>query len=648
MTRFPFTAIVGQEQMKLALALNAIAPEIGGVLIQGERGTAKSTAVRALAALLPDIPTVSGCELGCDPQEPAPFCPYCRELPDHPEVALRPAPLVDLPLGASEDRVLGHLDLGAALGEGLERFRPGLLFQADRGVLYVDEVNLLADHLVDVLLDAAASGWHAVEREGFSMRHAARFVLVGTMNPEEGDLRPQLLDRFGLGVMVETPSDRAERALVVERRMAFERDPIAFLGAHEGAQTAERERIARGRHLLQEVEMPKEALDYLVGLCAESGALGMRADLVTYRAARALAAYRGRTAVTPEDVYAAAQLALFHRGGRLPEPSPPSDGRERAHKDEGSDGKDTSPPSSSGEQSPETHRESAKAEGGRSLPERLAPLAQGRLRQPIRWQARRLPQRIGAGGGRHLHLRDGMRGRKARTVSASTRTHEGIAWPESIRHALLRTGLATGGPRRTPLRIRPEDLLRATRADRLRLLTVLLVDASGSMGAYRRMALTKAAVLALVERAYQARERVAVLTFRGQEASVLVPPTSSVRLAKERLGRLRTGGRTPLGKGLALARAFLAQAKERMPDYAPVLIVLSDGRANVAPAGRSPAALVLEEAERIRQLGVLSAVVDTSEGYVDLGLARQLADALQGPCLPVDALVEIARKEVSA
>ena len=478
MTQFPFTAIVGQEQMKLALALNAIAPEIGGVLIQGERGTAKSTAVRALAALLPDILTVSGCELGCDPQEPAPFCLHCQELPDHPDVVGRPAPLVELPLGASEDRVLGHLDLGVALGQGLERFRPGLLFQAHRGVLYVDEVNLLPDHLVDVLLDTAASGWHVVEREGFSVRHAARFVLVGTMNPEEGDLRPQLLDRFGLGVMVETTSDRAERALVVQRRMAFERDPIAFLGAHEEAQTVERERIVRGQKLLQEVEMPQEALDYLVGLCAESGALGMRADLVTYRAARALAAYHGRTAVAPEDVYSAAQLALFHRGGRLPEPSPPSNGRQSAHEEEGSDSKETGPPSSPGEKSCETRKESVGAEGGRLLPERLAPVVEGRLRQPIRWQARRLPQRVG--GGRHLHLPEGVRGRKARAVPASARTRNGITWPESIRHALVRTGLAEGR-QRTPLEVRPEDLFRATRADRLRLLTVLLVDASGSM-----------------------------------------------------------------------------------------------------------------------------------------------------------------------
>ena len=648
MIHFPFTAIVGQEQMKLALALNAIAPEIGGVLIQGERGTAKSTVVRALAALLPEIPVVAGCELGCDPQAPAPFCAHCQGLGGEKETELRRAPLVELPLGAGEDRVLGHLDLGAALGHGLERFRPGLLFQAHRGVLYVDEVNLLADHLVDVLLDAAASGWHVVEREGFSVRHAARFVLVGTMNPEEGELRPQLLDRFGLGVAVGAPTDRAERLAVIERRMAFERDPEGFVQACAAAEAEERARIAQGRALLPQVEVPDEAREYLVTLCAESGVEGMRGDLVTYRAARALAAYRGRVDTTLEDVRIAAELALRHRGGTLPEPSPPRGGEGSGRGEESERAEEAqSPVLGEGESPKEPRRERVRAEGGRALPDRVAPILDARLSRRLSWRRLRA-QEAAAGGGKHMRLRGGERGQWGTALAAPSRRAERIAWPESIARALLRTGARPGRSERPVLRLRQDDLRFALGEARARLLTLLLVDASGSMGAQRRMAVTKAAVLALVRRAYESRDRVAVITFRGQGASVLLPPTSSVTLARERLRSLPTGGRTPLFAGLSRARAFLREVRLRMPDYAPVLLVLSDGRANAAPPGASPYAAALEEAGRIRRDGGRAAVIDTSEGFVDLGFARQLAQALSAQCLPLGTLVALAEGEVSA
>ncbi|WP_344927868.1 ATP-binding protein, partial [Streptosporangium carneum] len=298
--RYPFTAIVGSEDLKLALILNAVSPGVGGVLVRGEKGTAKSTIVRALAALLPPVETVRGCRFSCDPASPDPECP------DGPHEAgtgssrasqpgaVRPARLVELPVGASEDRLAGSLDLERALTEGVKAFEPGLLAAAHRGVLYVDEVNLLHDHLVDLLLDAAALGTCYVEREGVSVRHAARFLLVGTMNPEEGELRPQLLDRFGLTVEVRASREVSQRAEVIRRRLAFEADPVAFAALWDGEERALAARVAEARARVADVVLPDAALRRIATVCAAFEVDGLRADLVTARAAIAHAAWQGR------------------------------------------------------------------------------------------------------------------------------------------------------------------------------------------------------------------------------------------------------------------------------------------------------------------------------------------------------------------
>ncbi|MFP5371878.1 MAG: ATP-binding protein, partial [Actinomycetes bacterium] len=310
--------------MRLALLLNAVSPAIGGVLVRGEKGTAKSTAVRALAAVLPAVDVVPGCRFACDPATPDPGCP------DGPHDAAvpaqtRPARLVELPVGASEDRVVGSLDLERALTEGVKAFEPGLLAAANRGVLYVDEVNLLHDHLVDLLLDAAALGTAYVEREGVSVRHAARFLLVGTMNPEEGELRPQLLDRFGLTVEVAAPRDPGERAEVVRRRFAYDADPAEFSAAWAGDESALAARIADARARLPRVVLSDAALRQVTAVCAAFDVDGLRADLVTARAALAHAAWCGRDAVEEEDVRVAARLALPHRRRRNPFDAPGPD-----------------------------------------------------------------------------------------------------------------------------------------------------------------------------------------------------------------------------------------------------------------------------------------------------------------------------------
>ena len=315
---FPFSAIVGQEEMKLAILIAAVDPTVGGVLVFGDRGTGKSTAVRALAALLPKMRAVVGCRYNCDPAAIGIGCTECALLKGKAKSHLVPVPVVDLPLGATEDRVVGALDLERALSQGVKSFEPGLLARANRGFLYIDEVNLLEDHLVDLLIDVAASGENVVEREGLSVRHPARFVIVGSGNPEEGELRPQLLDRFGLSVEVRTPVDVASRIEVVKRRDAFERDGAAFAETWRAEDERTRKRIVAARKRVAEVKVPDAALERAAALCMKLGTDGLRGELTLMRAARALAALEGDGVVSDAHLKRVAPPALRHRLRRNP------------------------------------------------------------------------------------------------------------------------------------------------------------------------------------------------------------------------------------------------------------------------------------------------------------------------------------------
>ena len=319
---YPFTAVVGQERMRRALILNAVDTRIGGVLIRGERGTAKSTAARALAALLPQVRVVDDCRFGCDPEKPGTWCTECKErfaesklnLPSH----ARTTPFVNLPVSATEDRVVGTLDIEQAIQKGERHFEPGVLAKANRGLLYIDEVNLLDDHVVDVLLDSAAMGVNVVEREGISFSHPARFILVGTMNPEEGELRPQLLDRFALSVDIVGIRDARERVMIMERNLAFEADPEAFRTDWLPRELEVSRQIERAQELLDQVRHTSRDLLSIAALTASLNVDGHRADLVILKAARAQAAYEGRTQINDHDIALAAELALPHRIKRTP------------------------------------------------------------------------------------------------------------------------------------------------------------------------------------------------------------------------------------------------------------------------------------------------------------------------------------------
>ena len=317
---FPFSAIVGQDRMKSALILNAINPSLGGVLIRGERGTAKSTAVRSLASLLPDMDVVQGCQFGCDPNDPDTMCAECRMKYDSGEIksVTKKMRVVELPVSSTEDKVIGTLDIGEAIKTGEKRFDPGVLAEANRNILYVDEVNLLNDHIVDVLLDAAAMGLNTIEREGISFSHPANFILIGTMNPEEGDLRPQLLDRFGLCVSIEGIDDPDTRLEIIKRKMEFDKNPAAFRKEYEAKDDEIRAKIKDAKALLPEVKISEDILKKIVAICVESGVDGHRGDIAMMKVSSTLAAYKGRKEVTVDDLKETADMVLLHRMKKTP------------------------------------------------------------------------------------------------------------------------------------------------------------------------------------------------------------------------------------------------------------------------------------------------------------------------------------------
>ena len=615
-TVLPFSAIVGQDKLKLSLILNAINTGLLGVLIRGEKGTGKSTAVRALADLLPEIDVVR-CPFNCSPHDVSLQCAMCRNSRQSEfDIIRRKMKVVELPLGATEDRVTGTLDIERALQEGIKALEPGILAEANQGILYIDEVNLLDDHLVDVLLDSAAMGVNTIEREGISVAHPAQFLLVGTMNPEEGELRPQLLDRFGLSVEVKGMRQPEDRIRVIKTVEAFGRAPEAVLLQYEEEQKELSRQILEARELLRDVDISENLVEMIVGICLAFEVQGHRADFLIARTAKTIAAYNRRSSVTREDIRDAAEFVIPHRMRRMPfeETKPVTviidqimrQSNVFASADRSCVGDDGTT-DDEGEDDGESH-----------MPEVSN---RRRPREPIDvWSGKKFELRAG----KDKKRRSGS-GRRAKSLT----THDGkyiraeipegrisdIAIDATIRAAVARSG---------SVRIEKQDIREKVRAKKVSSVIVFVVDASGSMTELRGMKLVRESVMALLDDSYRKRDKVGFIAVSGEEATVLLQPSSSVELAVKCLRQLPVAGKTPLADGLYKGLQVLNVQRWKNRNIVPIMVLVSDGRGNV-PIVADARGEALSIAREIRKQEINMVVIDSDDGFLNLGYNREIA-----------------------
>jgi magnesium chelatase subunit D len=659
----PFTAIVGQEKMKKSLILNAINPRIGGVLIRGEKGTAKSTAVRALAELLPEIEMVKGCPFNCNPYDEGEMCDLCyakKTNGENQEVAKRRMWVVDLPLGATEDRVVGSIDVEKAIKEGIKALEPGILAAANRGILYIDEVNLLDDHVADVILDSAAMSINVVEREGISVSHPSKFILVGTMNPEEGELRPQLLDRFGLQASVESIDDADKRVEIVKLVGSFERGPEEFRARFEGNQKELREKIVQAKQIINEVEVSDDLLKITADTCIKLGVRTHRAEIVIDRTAKTIAALDGRKKVTFEDIKEAMELALPHRMRRKPFEPPSLDteklddmmsDKKKQHEDEKQDNK---------QQQQQQRKEGEEKREHKHKNEQLDKNPKSEddnedIKEPQKESVFDIGDSIDTRAVRQKQKKDKTYRRKIsgrRIPSLSLRNNgkyvrHGLPKGE-IKDVALDATIRTAAPYQKERKhdsdlavvIKTQDIREKIRVGKISTATMFVVDASGSMGANRRMESAKGAVLSLLLDSYQQRDKVGLVAFRGDQADTLLPLCSSVDLAYKGLKELPTGGRTPLAAGLERGLNLLMAEKQKDEGAIPVLLLISDGRANVSFSDKDIKVELLALAEQARTKGIFVIVIDTeivNKSFIQmqLGYCREIAASSGGKYYPI-------------
>lgn len=654
---FPFSAIVGQEDLKLTLMLNAVHPGVGGVLIRGEKGTAKSTIVRGLSRLLFPIQVVTECPFSCDPLGHE-LCDNCKRINGNLQSRPRPQRVVTLPLNATEDRVSGGMDFNRAVKEGKKVLLPGLLAKAHRGILYVDEINLLDDHIVDIILDAASSGQNLIEREGLSFAHPACFILVGTMNPEEGDLRPQLLDRLGLCVEVESEKDPEVRMTLMEQRESFDNDPTAFRELHRADDLKLAQKITDARDLLPRVKVKKEVRLFIAELCSTNNVAGHRADIVLEQAARAHAALEGRTLVGIDDISRVAPFVLLHRKRDAAPPDQPSEPPE-PDKNTKDSSKNEEPPSprnadalNDGSEPDNENSEQElplppRSDSSRDQDQENQPQATGDDQdQVFEIGAAFKVKKISSPKDRHIRRGSGKRSRsrvsqkQGRYVkSTMKRVNNDVALDATLRAAAPFQKGRTIPPGLT-IALKPQDIREKIREKRMGNFLVFAVDASGSMGARGRMAASKGAILSLLLDAYQKRDRVAMVSFRKTEAFVNLPPTASIELAAHYLKEMPVGGRTPLSAGLDQTHRLVNAALLKDPAIRPIVLVITDGKSNVAMGSKKPVeealgfASIMGEDDRVKYI-----FVDTEpQGVVTFGIARQLALAAQAEYCKMDDL----------
>ena len=643
---FPFTAIVGQEKMKRALILNAINPRIGGVLIKGQKGTAKSTAVRALAELLPEIYVVKNCPFNCNPFDPTEMCDICYDKYEKGEKLpsiKRKVKIVNLPLNATVDRVVGTIDIKRAIKEGIKALEPGLLADANRGILYIDEVNLLDDYVADVLLDAAASGVNLVEREGISVAHPAKFILIGTMNPEEGELRPQLLDRFGLQVEVEEIRDPKQRAEIVRRVEEFESDPISFIKRYENKQSELRRRIERARELIKSVEISDELLLSIGEICTKLNVASHRAEITIARTAKTIAAFDARTKVHEDDIIEALEYALPHRLRKKPFEKPQLRQEDLKKLVEDIFGKQGKPCTNSNKENVKFSNQSEKFQSK----ENYARFDVGEV-DPINLPLSIFERKTFRAwrSGKRVKLRG--KGKKGVYISYTIPKNgaaEDVAIDATIRAAALQSHKRRKPHAGIAIVVEDEDIREKVRHQKQQSLITIVVDASGSMAAQRRMEAAKGAVMAILKDAYIHRDKVCFIAFHGLDAEILLPPTDNLELAAELLKELPTGGRTPLSAGLAKAIKII-ELEKRRNQCKPVVIIITDGKANVPLNNHSninyEIALL---ARKLRKLDATTIVIDTLPEHMKMsGIPRCINEIVSNAAAQLIKLPEPSEK----
>ncbi len=618
---FPFCACPGQERAKEALLLNLVNPAIGGVLISGEKGTAKSTLVRGAAELVP--------EMRC----------------------------IDLPLNISEDRLFGSIDMEKALHQGEIRVDPGILQLVNGGILYVDEVNLLSPHIANGLLEASSLRFYRLEREGLSMQIPSRFLLVGTMNPEEGRLGPQILDRFGLYVEAKGENDTDQRIRIIEGVLAFEQDPTRFRLHWSGETKALSETILRARKVLKDVEIGEGEKLLAAHIASEAGCAGHRAELVMMETARAAAALEGRRFLIHEDIHRAASYALPHRLRHPDYLNAMQENANRPSENEGDrDQTDRCDQAEKSDQSEQTTDAGDRKSSGTAELEKELQKGATRAGQ----EKSDIPSLVNASfpldKKRNSHLRKGARGRRKQFVfdmkqgrycgSMLPKGELGdIAFDASLRAAVMQQRFRDKG--NLALKIEKRDLRVKRRERRTGLSILFLVDASGSMGARRRMGLVKGTIISLLKESYEKRDQVALVAFRGKGAELLLPLTRSVELAEKLLRAMPTGGKTPLAAGLFTALGQLRTIRIKDPDARPLLVLVSDGRANQPFITENAMNDAMKMAEEIGKQKIRVLVMDCESGYVRLGLAQQLAQLMGGECVsPEELTISRMRKNI--
>jgi magnesium chelatase subunit D len=621
---FPFAAVLGQEKLKNAIIWNLVNPRIGGALLCGEKGTAKSTLVRAAAFL-------------------------------------SALPFVNIPLNVSEDKLAGSIDIEAALKDGRRVFSPGLLSDADGGILYIDEVNLLADHIVNALLDAAASGVNRVEREGVSFEHPSRFIPIGSMNEEEGKLRPQFLDRFGLFVAAESEKDSATRSDIMRRRLEFEKSPAAFALRYRDETAALRGKIREAKALLPKVKITRNAMNLAVTFAAQARSAGHRGEMALLQTAAAIAALDRRGSITLEDMKLAAEYALPHRARGAETDAaafeePPDTGAGEEERRDGQQEGDTNEATET-ERETENVREAGAdkdAAGGETeWQDRneaadtdaeddgdLDTQAAAELFNLKRWQEAPEKQKANSGSGRRKSaVSKNRQGRSIGWRVADSARGADIAFDATFRAAapFQKTREAERRAAGLAVVVAKSDLRVKVREKKIGGHILFVVDASASMGANRRMGEVKAAILSMLGVSYRKRDQVALIAFRKTKAELLLGFTRSVDLARRRLSDLPTGGTTPLAAGLELAWKTLAGLKLKDKDARPTLVLVSDGRAS-AGAGKAPFQEALEAAERLGRRHINAVIIDTENGFLRFGLCEKLGEKLGGVVIGMEEL----------